>query len=54
MTGKTTMLPGAFAEMGAAGRYVGVAFFVALLVAGITSLISLLEVVTASIIDELS
>lgn len=46
-------LPGAFAEMGAVGRYVGVAFFVALLVAGITSLISLLEVVTASIIDEL-
>ena len=46
-------LPGAFAEMGAAGRWVGVAFFVALLVAGVTSLISLLEVVTASIIDEL-
>ncbi len=46
-------LPGAFAEMGSAGRYVGVAFFLALLVAGITSLISLLEVVTASIIDGL-
>ncbi|MFQ5349628.1 MAG: sodium-dependent transporter [Thermoanaerobaculia bacterium] len=46
-------LPGAFAEMGVAGRYVGVAFFVALLVAGVTSLISLLEVVTASLIDEL-
>ena len=46
-------LPGAFAEMGGAGRYVGIAFFVALLVAGITSLISLLEVVTASIMDEL-
>ncbi len=46
-------LPGAFAEMGVAGRFVGIAFFVALLLAGITSLISLLEVVTASIMDEL-
>ena len=46
-------LPGAFAEMGAVGRWVGSAFFIALLVAGITSLISLLEVVTASIIDGL-
>lgn len=45
-------LPGAFASMGAVGRIVGLAFFVALVVGALTSAISLLEVVTASVIDE--
>ncbi len=45
-------LPGAFREMGAIGRVVGVAFFVALAVASITSTVSLLEVVAAVGIDE--
>ena len=45
-------LPGAFEAMGAAGRVVGVLFFLALAVGAITSAISLLEVVTSSIIDE--
>ncbi len=45
-------LPGAFTEMGAVGRAVGVAFFFALAVGAITSAVSLLEVVTASMIDE--
>lgn len=44
-------LPGAFVEMGALGRFVGVAFFLALTVGAITSAVSLLEVVTASLID---
>jgi len=46
-------LPGAFVEMGTAGRVVGLLFFLALGVGAITSAISLLEVVTSSIIDEL-
>lgn len=45
-------LPGAFDAMGTAGKVVGVFFFVALAVGALTSAISLLEVVTASIIDE--
>lgn len=45
-------LPGAFASMGALGRIVGILFFGALVVAALTSAISLLEVVTASVIDE--
>lgn len=45
-------LPGAFNEMGTIGRIVGVAFFFALTVGAITSAVSLLEVVTASMIDE--
>jgi NSS family neurotransmitter:Na+ symporter len=45
-------LPGAFVEMGAIGRVVGVAFFFALTVGAVTSAVSLLEVVTASAIDE--
>ncbi len=45
-------LPSAFREMGAIGRVVGVAFFVALAVASITSTVSLLEVVAAVGIDE--
>jgi NSS family neurotransmitter:Na+ symporter len=45
-------LPGAFESMGGVGRVVGFLFFLALAVGAITSAISLLEVVTASIIDE--
>jgi len=45
-------LPGAFDAMGTTGRVVGVLFFLALAVGAVTSAISLLEVVTASIIDE--
>lgn len=45
-------LPGAFVEMGAVGRLVGVLFFGALAVGALTSAVSLLEVVTASVIDE--
>ncbi len=44
-------LPGAFASM-PAGRIVGSLFFLALLVGAVTSAISLLEVVVASVIDE--
>jgi SNF family Na+-dependent transporter/pimeloyl-ACP methyl ester carboxylesterase len=46
-------LPGAFEAMGGVGRVVGTLFFVALAVGALTSAISLLEVVTASVIDEL-
>jgi neurotransmitter:Na+ symporter, NSS family len=45
-------LPGAFDDMGTVGRVVGTAFFVALVVGALTSSISMLEVVTASFIDE--
>jgi len=45
-------LPGAFVEMGSIGRVVGILFFIALIVGAITSAVSLLEVVTASVIDE--
>ncbi len=45
-------LPGAFVEMGAMGRLVGSLFFIALIVGAVTSAVSLLEVVTASVIDE--
>ena len=44
-------LPGAFQQMGGAGRAVGGLFFVALAVAALTSAVSLLEVVAASAID---
>jgi len=44
-------LPTAFLKMGAAGRLVGLVFFMALLVGALTSAISLLEVVTSSLID---
>ncbi|MEE8555765.1 MAG: sodium-dependent transporter [bacterium] len=44
-------LPKAFASMGAAGRVVGLCFFVALAVGALTSAISLLEVVVASTMD---
>ncbi|MFW5878281.1 MAG: sodium-dependent transporter [Myxococcota bacterium] len=47
------VLPKAFAAMGAVGRVVGILFFVALLVGALTSALSLLEVVTASVMDEL-
>ncbi|MBT8398683.1 MAG: sodium-dependent transporter [Gemmatimonadetes bacterium] len=45
-------LPGAFVAMGAIGRVVGILFFVALIVGAVTSAVSLLEVVAASVIDE--
>jgi NSS family neurotransmitter:Na+ symporter len=45
-------LPGAFIEMGTMGRLVGVAFFITLTVASITSTVSLLEVVASVGIDE--
>ncbi|MCK5324426.1 MAG: sodium-dependent transporter [Woeseiaceae bacterium] len=44
-------IPAAIAEMGDAGQVVGIVFFIALLVAGLTSLISLLEVVVSSLMD---
>jgi NSS family neurotransmitter:Na+ symporter len=45
-------LPGAFVEMGSIGRVVGIMFFIALIVGAVTSAVSLLEVVAASVIDE--
>jgi NSS family neurotransmitter:Na+ symporter len=45
-------LPSAFEAMGAVGRVVGLLFFVVLAVGALTSAISLLEVVTASLMDE--
>jgi NSS family neurotransmitter:Na+ symporter len=45
-------LPSAFEAMGGAGRIVGLFFFVTLAVGALTSAISLLEVVTASVMDE--
>ena len=45
-------LPSAFDAMGLVGHVVGVFFFIALAVGALTSAISLLEVVTASTIDE--
>ena len=44
-------LPKAFASMGAVGRVVGTAFFVALLVGALTSAMSLLEVVVSASMD---
>lgn len=46
-------LPGAFTQMGTAGRLVGVLFFASLVVGALTSAISLLEVVVASAMDSL-
>ena len=48
------VLPGAFADMGAAGRIVGPVFFIALGVAALTSTISVMEVVVATIMDRLA
>ncbi len=45
-------LPGAFDAMGMVGHVVGLFFFIALAVGAVTSAIALLEVVTASVIDE--
>jgi NSS family neurotransmitter:Na+ symporter len=45
-------LPGAFEAMGPTGRLVGILFFVALFIGALTSGVSLLEVVVASVIDE--
>jgi len=44
-------LPHAFAEMELAGRFVGIAFFLALIVGALTSAISLLEVAVSSVLD---
>lgn len=46
-------LPGAFVEMGPIGRWVGLGFMIALAVGAITSAVSMLEVVVASLIDQL-
>lgn len=46
-------LPKAFAAMGAAGRILGLFFFLALVVGALTSAISLLEVVVAAAVDGL-
>ena len=46
-------LPGAFAEMGAGGRWVGTLFFAVLIVGALTSAISLLEVVVSAAMDGL-
>jgi len=45
-------IPHAFQQMGELGQAVGLAFFLVLAVAGLTSSVSLLEVGTASFIDE--
>ena len=45
-------VPSAFESMGAGGRIVGLFFFLVLALGAITSTISLLEVVTASVMDE--
>jgi len=45
-------VPSAFQAMGAVGRVVGLVFFLVLALGAITSTISLLEVVTASVMDE--
>jgi neurotransmitter:Na+ symporter, NSS family len=47
-------LPGAFQQMGSTGHVVGALFFTALFIGAITSGVSLLEVVVASVIDETS
>jgi NSS family neurotransmitter:Na+ symporter len=46
-------VPSAFESMGVVGRVVGLFFFLVLALGAITSTISLLEVVTASVMDEL-
>jgi NSS family neurotransmitter:Na+ symporter len=46
-------LPKAFATMGPAGQLIGLLFFLALVMGALTSAISLLEVVVASVIDGL-
>jgi NSS family neurotransmitter:Na+ symporter len=46
-------LPKAFAAMGPAGQVIGLVFFIALVMGALTSAISLLEVVVASVIDGL-
>jgi NSS family neurotransmitter:Na+ symporter len=46
-------LPKAFASMGAAGRVIGTAFFLALVVGALTSAVSLLEVVVSAAMDRL-
>jgi NSS family neurotransmitter:Na+ symporter len=46
-------LPSAFAEMGTAGRIVGLAFFLALVVGALTSAVSVIEVMVSVAIDQL-
>ncbi len=46
-------LPGAFAEMGGTGRFVGSIFFIALVVGALTSALSLFEVVVSATVDGL-
>jgi NSS family neurotransmitter:Na+ symporter len=46
-------LPKAFASMGDVGRFVGLLFFIALVVGALTSAISLLEVVVSATVDGL-
>ena len=46
-------LPSAFAKMGGAGQFVGILFFLTLIVGALTSAISLLEVVVSATIDGL-
>jgi neurotransmitter:Na+ symporter, NSS family len=45
-------LPGAFQQMGSTGHVVGALFFTALFIGALTSGVSLLEVVVASVVDE--
>ncbi len=45
-------LPSAFTELGVLGRIVGLAFFGALVLAALTSAVSLLEVLVATLIDQ--
>jgi NSS family neurotransmitter:Na+ symporter len=46
-------LPKAFAEMGGVGRFVGLLFFIALVVGALTSALSILEVAVSSAMDSL-
>jgi NSS family neurotransmitter:Na+ symporter len=48
------VLPGAFQDMGGAGRVVGLLFFLALAVAALTSTISILEVIVATAMERLN
>lgn len=45
-------LPKIFNEMGASGRYVGIAFFVMVLFAAVTSSVSIMEAIVSSLMDK--
>lgn len=47
-------LPAAFEQLGGTGYFVGVVFFLALILAALTSTISLMEVIVSTLIDSLS